>query len=116
MKDYSIDLDVLIESACGDREIAIELLDLYFDQTGQEMALLIDAATSDDVSAVKASAHKMVGSSMACGLIDLTDELHDLEELCRQEKMPDDIDERMKRLTNQLSAAREYVEATWKVD
>jgi len=33
----TVDLELLMESSCDDREIAIELIQLYFDLTGKEL-------------------------------------------------------------------------------
>ncbi len=103
----NIDPSVLLEAAGGERDIATDLLEMFFDQTGREMDRLINATVSGDAMAVSEAAHKMVGSSVTCGLMDLAADLRDLEQRGKH-ALPADIDERIQRLQAHLEHARSF--------
>jgi HPt (histidine-containing phosphotransfer) domain-containing protein len=74
-----VDLEQL-QSACdGNAELMRELLDLYFGQADQIVAGLGQAITAGDVSQVDYLAHKLAGSSLACGMSALVPALRQLE-------------------------------------
>ena len=74
-----VDLEQL-QSACdGDAELMRELLDLYFRQAGEIMAALGHAIAAADVGQVDYLAHKLAGSSLACGMSALVPALRQLE-------------------------------------
>jgi HPt (histidine-containing phosphotransfer) domain-containing protein len=63
-----VDLEQL-QSACdGDAQLLHELMDLYFGQASQIMAGLGQAIEAGDVGQVDHLAHKLAGSSLACGM------------------------------------------------
>jgi HPt (histidine-containing phosphotransfer) domain-containing protein len=63
-----VDLDQL-QSACdGDDQLLRDLMVLYFTQAGEIMAGLGQAIEKGDVKAVDHFSHKLVGSSLACGM------------------------------------------------
>lgn len=105
--EQRIDPTVMVESACGDRELVIELIDLYFELARESMEPLENYIASGNALAVLAFAHKLAGSSVACGLIGLAYDLRELEELCKQ-GMPTDIGERVKSIEQQISDARVF--------
>ncbi len=104
-----IDPSILFDAASGDLEIVAELLELFFDLTGQEMDRLVGAAAVGDAKAVSEAAHKIVGSSAACGLVGLAAGLRELEQRCKQ-GLPDDMDERIRRMEIQLECAQDFFE------
>ena len=74
-----VDMDQL-QSACdGDAALMKELLDLYFGQAEQIMTGLGQAITAGDVGQVDYLAHKLAGSSLACGMSALVPALRQLE-------------------------------------
>jgi HPt (histidine-containing phosphotransfer) domain-containing protein len=74
-----VDLEQL-QSACdGNAELMRELLDLYFGQADEIMAGLGQAITAGDVAQVDYLAHKLAGSSLACGMSALVPALRQLE-------------------------------------
>ena len=74
-----VDLDQL-QSACdGDAELMRELLDLYFGQADQIMEGLGKGIAAGDVGEVDHLAHKLAGSSLACGMSALIPALRRLE-------------------------------------
>jgi HPt (histidine-containing phosphotransfer) domain-containing protein len=63
-----VDLEQL-QSACdGDAQLLRDLMHLYFEQADQIMAGLGKAIEEGDVAEVDHFAHKLAGSSLACGL------------------------------------------------
>ena len=74
-----VDLEQL-QSACdGDAGLMRELLDLYFGQADEIMAGLGQAIAAGDVGQVDHLAHKLAGSSLACGMSALVPALRQLE-------------------------------------
>jgi HPt (histidine-containing phosphotransfer) domain-containing protein len=58
-----------LQSACdGDVELLRELIGLYFGQAAEIMAGLEKAIQANDVPEVDHLAHKLAGSSLACGM------------------------------------------------
>jgi HPt (histidine-containing phosphotransfer) domain-containing protein len=75
-----VDLEQL-QSACdGDAQLLRELMDLYFGQAGQIMAGLGKAVEAGDVAEVDHLAHKLAGSSLACGMSAPVPALRQLEQ------------------------------------
>jgi HPt (histidine-containing phosphotransfer) domain-containing protein len=74
-----VDLEQL-QSACdGNKALMRELLDLYFGQADGIMKGLGQAITAGDVGQVDHLAHKLAGSSLACGMSALVPALRQLE-------------------------------------
>ena len=74
-----VDLEQL-QSACdGDAQLLRELMDLYFVQAAEIMAGLDKAITAGEVGQVDHLAHKLAGSSLACGMLALVPALRQLE-------------------------------------
>ncbi|MGA2177507.1 MAG: Hpt domain-containing protein [Verrucomicrobiota bacterium] len=74
-----IDFDQL-QSACdGDIHLLRELVDLYFHQAGEIMAGLEKAIAEGSVPDVDHLAHKLAGSSLACGVRAMVPSLRQLE-------------------------------------
>jgi HPt (histidine-containing phosphotransfer) domain-containing protein len=74
-----IDFDQL-QSACdGDAALMRELMDMYFGQADQIMAGLHQAIQTRSVEDVDHLAHKLAGSSLACGLSAIVPSLRRME-------------------------------------
>ena len=69
-----------LQSACdGDAQLLRELMDLYFGQADQIMPGLGRAIEAGDVEEVDHLAHKLAGSSLACGMSGPVKALRQLE-------------------------------------
>ena len=78
-----IDFDQL-QSACGgDAALLRELMDMYFGQADQIMLGLRQAIQTGSVAEVNHLAHKLAGSSLACGLSAIVPSLRRMEEGAR---------------------------------
>lgn len=74
-----IDFDQL-QSACdGDAALMRDLMDLYFGQADQIMADLHKAIANRAVDDVDHLAHKLAGSSLACGMSAIVPSLRSME-------------------------------------
>jgi HPt (histidine-containing phosphotransfer) domain-containing protein len=74
-----VDFDQL-QSACdGDSALMRELVDLYFQQAGEIMTGLEKAIAAGSVPDVNHLAHKLAGSSLACGVSAMVPSLRQLE-------------------------------------
>jgi HPt (histidine-containing phosphotransfer) domain-containing protein len=75
----AVDFDQL-QSACdGDAAMMRELMDLYFQQADDIIARLDKAINGNSVSDVNHLAHKLAGSSLACGMSAVVPSLRQLE-------------------------------------
>jgi HPt (histidine-containing phosphotransfer) domain-containing protein len=69
-----------LKSACdGDAVVMRELVDLYFQQADEILASLERAITGNAVGDVNHLAHKLAGSSLACGMSAVVPSLRQLE-------------------------------------
>lgn len=93
-KIIMIDVETLLESAGDDSELARTLLNLFAEQVRGAMDDLVDAVCKGDAVLVASIAHKLVGSSVACGFSSLSKELRSVELRCL-EKMPESIDQQI---------------------
>ena len=79
-----IDFDQL-QSACGgDADLMRELMDMYFGQADQIMPGLRQAIQTGAVADVNHLAHKLAGSSLACGLSAIVPPLRQMEQGAKQ--------------------------------
>ncbi len=102
----TIDSTLLMEAACDDQDLAIELIHLYFDLTDKELDRLEDAAGNGDAATVSAVAHKCAGSSVACGMTALGVLLRTLE-LDAKQGLPDDLSDQLKKIREEMASVRD---------
>jgi signal transduction histidine kinase len=65
----AVDWDRLIEFSGGSRTNLIEVTDLYFRHTGEQLVLLETAVQQQDAAAIARIAHGSAGASGVCGMI-----------------------------------------------
>lgn len=104
-----VNLNILREATCEDRDLAIELLNLFFEQTALEQKRLNRAAEQRDAQELSAVAHKIAGSCSACGMTALSARMRELEALCRQ-SIPADIEARLQDTARELQEIRRGLE------
>ena len=109
MNAPGIEINVLMDAACNNRDIATELMKLFFNLTGQERARLADAVARYDHATASAVAHKVAGSCISCGMSGVSARFKELEHLCK-EAMPADINDRLKIIDTELQEARRAME------
>ncbi len=100
-----MDMAVLMDAACNDQEIAATLLKLFFELTSQEQARLNDAVVQGNAPTASAVAHKVAGSCASCGMNKLAALFRETEHLCN-ETLPDDINERIQAITQEMTSIR----------
>ncbi|HUD83590.1 MAG TPA: Hpt domain-containing protein [Candidatus Saccharimonadales bacterium] len=104
-----VDLDRL-QSACdGDGGVMRELVDLYFRQAGEIMAGLEQAINGNAVDDVNHLAHKLAGSSLACGMSAVVPSLRKLEEGARAGHL-NGAHESMADVSAQMKVVRRHVQ------
>ncbi|HEX4119416.1 MAG TPA: response regulator [Verrucomicrobiae bacterium] len=74
-----VDFDQVQAASDGDVAVMRELVELYFQQAAQIMAGLDQAITGSEVQQVDHLAHKLAGSSLACGMSAVVPALRKLE-------------------------------------
>jgi HPt (histidine-containing phosphotransfer) domain-containing protein len=103
-----VDLDQL-QSACdGDVKLMRELIDLYFGQADQIMAGLGKGIAAGDIGEVDHLAHKLAGSSLACGMSALVLPLRQLEMNAKAGHL-DGAPEWFAQAAAQLEAVRRFI-------
>lgn len=90
-----------MDAACNSREIAAELMKLFFKLTEQEQTRLADAVAEGNAAAASAVAHKVAGSCVSCGMNRLSARFKELEHLCK-EAIPANINERLQTIDQEL--------------
>ena len=100
-----IDIDILMDAACGDQDLAIDLVKLFFDLTGQEQIRLADAVAQGNAPSASDVAHKIAGSCASCGMSELAARCRELELLCKK-AIPDDVSGRLKEINQGIQEVR----------
>jgi len=84
-----IDFDHLLEFAGGSRESLIEITDLYFSQTGEQLVKLKTAWQAGDATAVARLAHSSAGASGVCGIRAMEHLFREAEKLGKAGQLPE---------------------------
>jgi HPt (histidine-containing phosphotransfer) domain-containing protein len=83
----SVNMQYLSEIIKGDEELKRELVELYLGQTTEDLRKLKEAFLISNSEEVKRLAHRMIGGSLACGMMALVNYLRGLEYLAEAEKL-----------------------------
>lgn len=78
-----IDFERLREVSADDAELINEILELYFSQTREMLGEIKSAISVKDAESVYKAAHKVLGSSMTCGMNAVVPAFKGLEEVGR---------------------------------
>jgi len=82
-----VDIDRLRDAADDDPAQMQKLIELYLSEAAPMMEALERAIQSNSSAEVARLAHKMVGSSLSCGVEALAESLRELEKLGRSENL-----------------------------
>ncbi|HWD18651.1 MAG TPA: Hpt domain-containing protein [Verrucomicrobiae bacterium] len=104
-----IDFDQLHAATDGDAEVMRELVALYFQQADEIMAGLRAAVQKRDVAEVNHLAHKLAGSSLACGMSAAAPPLRVLEHNAREGRV-DGAEEPLALAARQIELMRAQIE------
>jgi CheY-like chemotaxis protein/HPt (histidine-containing phosphotransfer) domain-containing protein len=86
-EDAPVDMDRLLEFTDGSPENLRELIDLYLDQTAQQLGQLTAAISSGAPPEVRRLAHSCAGASSTCGMRRLAPMLRELERQGQEAKL-----------------------------
>lgn len=75
-----IDFERLREVSDNDAEVFYELVELYFSETGNQLIELKGAVEEKDFDSIYRAAHKILGSSLTCGMNKIVPPLQSLEQ------------------------------------
>lgn len=78
-----VDMDRLVEFSGGSRTNLIEITDLYFKQTHEQLDALAAAIAAGDEMTAGRVAHSAAGASGVCGMVAVEALLRNVEHLCR---------------------------------
>lgn len=104
-----LNINILMDAACNNQDVAVSLLKLFFELTGQEQARLADAVAKGNYAAASAVAHKVAGSCAACGMTGISARFKELENLSK-EALPEDACERIQIIDRELRDTRRNLE------
>jgi HPt (histidine-containing phosphotransfer) domain-containing protein len=82
-----VDLERLIEFSGGSRTSLIEITDLYFSQTIEQLTALEAAVQQEDAKAVVRIAHSSAGASGVCGVIGMEPLFRRAEQFGKQNRI-----------------------------
>jgi signal transduction histidine kinase/HPt (histidine-containing phosphotransfer) domain-containing protein len=85
----AIDWDRLIEFSGGSRSNLIEVTDLYFSHTGEQLVRLETAVQQQDAAAIARIAHSSAGASGVCGMIAVEPLFRNAEQLGKENQVAD---------------------------
>ena len=104
-----IDFDQLNSACDGDTDLLRELMDMYFGQADQIMLGLRQAIETGAATEVNHLAHKLAGSSLACGLTAVVPFVRELE-LAAKEGHLEGAEDSMAQAVNSLELLRQAVQ------
>jgi len=84
-----VDFEQLKTASADDRELVLQLIDLYFGQADEVMLSLEAAIKANSAADVNHLAHKLVGASLACGMNAMVPPLRRLESGGKQGQLAD---------------------------
>jgi HPt (histidine-containing phosphotransfer) domain-containing protein len=105
----STDIAEILATAGGDRDLARDLIRLFFELTGQEFMLLNAAVKASDAETACDVAHKCAGSSSTCGMMKLAFLLKNLETACVAE-LPEDAEQQLLTIREEFDASKSAYE------
>ena len=105
-----VDFEQLHAATDGDAEVMRELVDLYFKQAGEIMAGLSAAAKAGDAAEMNHLAHKLAGSSLACGMCAAAPLMRQLEHNAREGRI-EGADETLGLAVKSIEAMRERAQS-----
>jgi HPt (histidine-containing phosphotransfer) domain-containing protein len=104
-----VNVSILMEAACDERDFAIELIRLFFDTIAESCAWLKRAMAAHDANEIALAAHKCCGSSSACGMAELERRLRSIEVLGQEDRL-DGVQEATDRMLEELERCRLFLE------
>ena len=105
-----LDREFLLDNVGGDTELLREIIDLFFESTGEILDSIRAAVTKADNDSLHRSAHQLKGALANVGAKAATDSALELETLGRNgvlsglEDAMDALDQEMTRLTPELQS------------
>jgi CheY-like chemotaxis protein/HPt (histidine-containing phosphotransfer) domain-containing protein len=105
-----VDLDRINEFASGDPAAARELVELYLNQTAQQLAEIAVAIQAQDAPKVGRIAHTAVGASATCGITLIVPTLRELERRGQGGHLPDSTPALHAQATTELERIRGFLE------
>jgi signal transduction histidine kinase/HPt (histidine-containing phosphotransfer) domain-containing protein len=82
-----VDLDHLTEFAGGSRTSLIEITDLYFSQTSEQLDRFEQAIQQSDAATIARIAHSSAGASGVCGVIAMEPLLREAEQFAKENRL-----------------------------
>jgi HPt (histidine-containing phosphotransfer) domain-containing protein len=82
-----VDLEHLTEFAGGSRTSLIEITDLYFTQTSEQLERIKQAVQQNDSATIVRLAHSSAGASGVCGIIAMEPLLRQAEQLAKENQV-----------------------------
>lgn len=88
-KKGPVDMSILMEASCDERELALELIQLFFETTDECCERLDKAMMAGDAAEISAASHKCCGASASCGMIELERRMRTIESTGKDNRLSD---------------------------
>ncbi|MFC1467443.1 Hpt domain-containing protein [Verrucomicrobiota bacterium] len=82
-----VNLDILMEAACDEHDLAIELIHLFFETTAESCDRLKNAIAANDAKEISEASHKCCGASASCGMIELERRMRTIENMGKENQL-----------------------------
>jgi response regulator RpfG family c-di-GMP phosphodiesterase len=104
-----VDLKRLVEVSSGNTENMRELVELYFQQTCDQIVNIEAAIQAKSTKKLEQVAHGFAGSSATCGMVDIASLLRELERMGREDRLVE-APELLKQVKAKLEMAQRFLE------
>jgi signal transduction histidine kinase/HPt (histidine-containing phosphotransfer) domain-containing protein len=84
-----VDMERLLEFAGGSRTSLIEITDLYFNQTSEQLTRLDAALQDQDAATIARVAHSSAGASGVCGILAMEPLFRAVEKFAKEDRLAD---------------------------
>jgi len=91
----------------GDREIYNELMELFFDQSTQQVEQLKEAVKSHEANRVEKIAHSIKGAAANLGVLVVQKSAFELEKIGNEKRL-DEAEQTLNQLINELERVKQY--------
>ena len=105
----AVDLDYLRDMTGDDPESVRDMVTLYLEHTGQQIAQLKESVFAGDAQAIEELAHSSKGGSLSCGMTEMASVLALMETAGREARLQE-TEELMQQVVQHFDTTRTYLE------
>lgn len=109
-----VDLQILGEASCDDQDLAIELIQLFFETTNESCERLEKAIAAGDAKEISEASHKCCGASASCGMLELERRMRVIEAMGKENRL-DNVQSACDAMLDELNRCRRFLEKELKI-